>query len=199
VTGVPNAQTDAARLSNGGSSSDGQTSDMPVGGYSVLSTTFVAGFVGSVVAAKRARGGLPERYNPWDLITAGAATHKLSRMLTKDRVASVIRTPFVENQERAGHGEVSGEPRGSGVRRAVGELLTCPHCLGQWIAAGFGVGMVAAPETTRLVAFVYSAQAISDFLQLGYRASTDAVDSPPTPDFEQGAAQSAGSDGSDSA
>jgi hypothetical protein len=38
-----------------------------------------------------------------------------------------------------------------------------------------------------LVAFIYSAQAISDFLQLAYRASTDVVDAPPTPDFEHGA------------
>lgn len=179
--------TDSERLSDGASPKGGDENEMPLRGYSVLSTTFVAGFVGSVVAAKRARGGLPPRYSPWDLITAGTATHKISRMLTKDRVASVIRTPFVENQERAGHGEVSGEARGTGLRKAVGELLTCPHCLGQWIAAGFGVGMVAAPDVTRLVAFVYSTQAISDFMQLAYRASTDAVDSPPTPDFEQGA------------
>ncbi len=179
--------TDSDRLSPDPTSQDDRSDEMPLGGYSVLSTTFVVGFVGSVVAAKRARGGLPQRYSPWDLVTAGTATHKISRMLTKDRVASVIRTPFVERQERTGHGEVSGEPRGSGVRRAVGELLTCPHCLGQWVAAGFGVGMVAAPDVTRLVAFVYSTQAISDFLQLAYRASTDALDSPPTPDFEHGA------------
>ena len=64
MTGVPNAQTDAARLSNGGSSSDGQTSDMPVGGYSVLSTTFVAGFVGSVVAASAPAAACPSATTP---------------------------------------------------------------------------------------------------------------------------------------
>jgi hypothetical protein len=160
---------------------------MPLGGYSALSGVFAMAFVGSVVAAKRARGGLPQGYSPWDLLTTGAATHKLSRLVTKDRVVSVFREPFVRDQERAGHGEVSGTPRGRGLQRAIGELLTCPHCIGQWIAAGFGVGMVTAPEATRLVAFVYSAQALSDFLQLAYRASTDAVDAPPTPDFEHGA------------
>ena len=184
---MPDVPTDSDRLSAHAVSESDQSHEMPLGGYSVLSTTFVVGVIGSVVAASRARGGLPQRYGPWDLITAGTATHKISRMLTRDRVASVIRTPFVEDQERAGHGEVTGRPRGIGVRRAVGELLTCPHCLGQWIAAGFGVGMVAAPDVTRLVAFVYSTQAISDFLQLAYRASTDAVDAPPTPDFEHGA------------
>jgi hypothetical protein len=194
MTGVQSARTDSDRL--GANANPAHEHDMPLRGYSVLSATFVTGVVGAVLAAKRSRGGLPERYSPWDLITAGTATHKISRMLTKDRVASVIRTPFVENQERVGHGEVSGEPRGRGVQRAIGELLTCPHCLGQWIAAGFGVGMVAAPDAARLVAFVYSTQAISDFLQLAYRASTDAVDAPPTPDFEYGSEDSSEGDGS---
>jgi hypothetical protein len=179
--------TDADRLAPDPAVATDRGEGLPLAGYSVLSTTFVVAFVGGAVAARRTRGGLPPRYSPWDLFTAGIATHKLSRLLTKDRVASVLRSPFVEGQQRSGHGEVSGEPRGTGLQRAVGELLTCPHCLGQWISAGFGVGMIAAPEVTRLVAFIYSAQAIGDFLQLAYRASADAVDAPPTPDFEQGA------------
>ena len=188
---MPQPPTDTGRLAPDGGRPAGRDSDMPLRGYAVLSTAFVVGIIGSVAAARRRRGGLPERYSPWDLVAAGTATHKISRMLTKDRVASVVRTPFVEDQERTGHGEVSGEPRGSGVRRAVGELLTCPHCLGQWIAGGFGVGMIAAPEATRLIAFIYRTQAVGDFLQLAYRAATDAVDAPPTPDFEQGAADRA--------
>ena len=107
---VADVSTDSERPSADSASEHSRGDEMPLGGYPVLSTTFVAGVVGSVVAAKGARGGLPHRYSPWDLVTAGTATHKISRMLTKDRVASVIRTPFVENQERAGHGEVSGQP-----------------------------------------------------------------------------------------
>jgi hypothetical protein len=182
---VKETPTDAARLADGADPSEPDT--MPLRGYSLLSATFVVGTVASATAAKRSRGGLPQRYTPWDLVTAGIATHKISRMLTKDRVTSVLRSPFVEGQERSGHGEVTGQARGTGLQRAIGELLTCPHCLGQWISAGFGVGMVGAPDVTRLVSFVYSVQAIGDFLQLAYRASTDAVDAPPTPDFEHGA------------
>ena len=120
-------------------------------------------------------------------------------MLTKDRVASVIRTPFVENQARACHGEVSGEPRGSGVRRAVGELLTCPHYLGQWIAAGLGVGMVAAPEVTRFGHLRLQRpgdQRLPPARLPGlHRRRRLAAD----PRLRARAAQSAGSDGSDSA
>ena len=125
--------------------------------------------------AHRRRGGLPEGFSAWDALTMGMAAHKLSRLITKDRVTSFLRAPFVHYKERDGHGEVSEEPRGEGLRKAIGELLVCPYCVGQWVVAGLGVGMVAAPRFTRLVTFVYTAETISDFLQLAYVAAEDAA------------------------
>jgi hypothetical protein len=146
----------------------------PLAGYSALSATFTAGFAAAVLAAKRRRGELPADYQVLDLVMAGAATHKLSRLITKEKVTSFIRAPFVRYEQPAGRGEVREKPRGEGVRLAVGELLACPYCVGQWIAGGFGVGMVAAPRLTRLIAFVFTTETISDFLQIAYRAAEDA-------------------------
>lgn len=145
----------------------------PLRGYAVLTSVFALAFAGSLVASKRAGRELPARYGPWDVLTAGVATHKLSRLISKDKVTSFIRAPFTRYQEGAGHGEVEEEPRGTGVRMATGELLICPYCLGQWVAAGFAVGMVAAPRFTRMVACIYTAETISDFLQLGYLAAEE--------------------------
>jgi uncharacterized protein DUF1360 len=147
----------------------------PLAGYSALTTLFGTAFVTGLVAASKHRGELPERYSPWDLLTVGVATHKLSRLITKDRVTSFVRAPFVRYQEPDGHGEVSEEARGSGLRLATGELLICPYCIAQWVVAALGVGMVAAPRLTRLIAFMYTAQAASDFLQLAYLAAEDAA------------------------
>jgi hypothetical protein len=149
----------------------------PLAGYSALSALFGVAFVGGLVAAYRRRGELPERYGPWDLLTVGVATHKLSRSITKDRVTSFLRAPFVSYGEPDGHGEVSEQPRGTGLRLATGELLICPYCIGHWIAATFGVGMVANPRLARLIAFVFAAEATSDFLQLAYLAAEDAATS----------------------
>jgi hypothetical protein len=60
--------------------------------------------------------------------------------------------------------------RGSGARHAVGELIACPFCLGQWIGTAFVVGYVFAPRATRIVAGAFSVVAISDALQFGYAA-----------------------------
>jgi hypothetical protein len=147
----------------------------PLGGYFVLTAGFALAFIGGLEAARRHRGGLPDRLRAWDLITVGAATHKISRLIAKDRVTSFIRAPFVRYQEPDGHGEVSEEPRGRGLRLATGELLVCPYCLGQWVAAALGVGLVGARDLTRLITFIYTAETVSDFLQLAYGMAEEAT------------------------
>jgi hypothetical protein len=145
----------------------------PLGGYLALTGTFFAVSATALLAARAAGKEPPERVGPWDVVLAGAATHKMSRLITKDKVTGALRAPFVRYQGRDGHGEVSEQARGSGLQRAIGELLTCPYCVGQWVATGIGIGTVAAPRFTRLVTFVYAADTVGDFLQLAYRAAED--------------------------
>jgi hypothetical protein len=146
---------------------------LPLRGYAALVSTFLLAFAGSLVVARRSGRKLPDTIRPGDVVLAGIATHRLSRLIAKDRVASFVRAPFTRYEERSGRGEVSEKPRGSGLRRAIGELLLCPFCLGQWVAAGFGVGLVAAPRLTRLVAAIYTAKTVADFLQLARAAAEE--------------------------
>lgn len=145
----------------------------PLASYAVLTATFGAALAGSLLLA-RARGReLPERIPARDVVLAGIATHKLSRLLAKDRVTSAIRAPFTEFQDAAGHGEVRERARGRGLQRAIGELLVCPFCLGQWVAGAFTVGYVAAPRLTRVLAAMWTAEAIADAAQLAYVAAEE--------------------------
>lgn len=142
----------------------------PLGGYATLAGFFVAVFSAACLALAR-RNRLPQRIRAGDLILIGIGTHKLSRLLSKDRVMSFLRAPFTEHEGKGGPGEVEEKASGRGLRLAVGELLTCPYCLGQWIAATFLVGLAAAPRLTRLVAATLSAVTISDLLQAAYQRS----------------------------
>ena len=110
-----------------------------------------------------------------DIVLLGVATHKLSRLITKERVTSFLRAPFVRYQGPAGHGEVDEAPRGHGVQRAVGELLVCPYCIATWVAGGFVAGMALSPRRTRAVAGLLATVAIADGLHLAYRAAEDRV------------------------
>lgn len=147
----------------------------PLAAYAALTGIFGTG-LGSALLTLRASGHeLPERLEASDVLLIGVASHKLSRMATKDKATSFLRAPFTRFQGNAGHAEVSEEPRGSGARRAIGELVICPYCLAQWITAAMALGIVAAPRQTRFLASIYSALTISDFLQLAYRAGEERV------------------------
>ncbi len=145
----------------------------PLAGYLVLSAGFATTFTGALAAAHRHAGGLPERVAVTDIVLMGVATHKVTRLLAKDRVTSFLRAPFAEYQDRAGHGELEEKARGRGLRLATGELLIYPYCLAQWVVGGFAVGLVAAPRLTRLLAAMWTAEAISDFAQLAYHAAEE--------------------------
>jgi hypothetical protein len=145
----------------------------PLGAYAVLTGAFGASLAGALVAARATGRELPERWSAQDLVLAGLATHKVSRLITKDKITSAVRAPFTRFQEKSGHGELEEAARGRGMRYAMGELLVCPYCVAQWVAAGFTVGYVFAPRTTRLLAAMWSVHAAADAAQLAYSAAED--------------------------
>jgi hypothetical protein len=127
----------------------------------------------ALLLAQRQGRELPEQVSPGQVLLVGTASHKLSRILTKDKVTSPIRAPFTELQGRGGPAEMEERSRGTGLRKAIGELLICPYCLGLWVVAAFSVGLVFAPRVTRFVASLFSALTISDFFQIAYKAAEE--------------------------
>ncbi len=148
--------------------------ERPLAGYSMLSAGFAASFAAALIAARASGRELPDRIDLRDVALGGVATYKVSRLLTKARITSFIRAPFVEHEGAAGYGEVDESPRGHGIRHAVGELLVCPHCVSQWVGAGFFIGLVVAPRPTRLLGAIFAAKALADSLQLAHVAAGDA-------------------------
>jgi hypothetical protein len=111
---------------------------------------------------------LPERFHTIDLLGVALATHKIARLVTKDAVTSFLRAPFVRLEEKEGTNSLEETPRGQGLQRSLGELLSCPECTGQWVAGGLLAGMLHAPRATRAVTSLYSALAVADLLQYVY-------------------------------
>jgi hypothetical protein len=145
----------------------------PFAHYAGLAALFNASTVAAFLAARRAGYELPERVDPLDLALTGIATHKLSRLIAKDKITAFARAPFTEYRAPGGPAEVEERARGNGLRRTVGELLICPYCLGLWLSSGFHLGLVTAPRATRTAASILTALTVSDFLQIAYRAAED--------------------------
>lgn len=145
----------------------------PLLSFAFLMSLFGALVGGALLLFRRSGRELPERIDAGDLALIGVASHKLSRLITKDKVTSPLRAPFTELEEKGGPAELEESSRGKGLQRAIGELLTCPYCLDLWVVAGFALGLLFAPRLTRFLAAIFSALTLSDFFQIAYKAAED--------------------------
>lgn len=145
----------------------------PFGPYLAFIGLFGALVSAALLVAKRQGRELPKRARPGELLLVGVASHKASRLLAKDKVTSPLRAPFTELEGKGGPAELEESSRGTGARKAIGELLICPYCLGLWVVAAFSVGLLFAPRVTRFVASLFAALTVSDFFQIAYKAAEE--------------------------
>ena len=125
----------------------------------------------ALVTAVRASGRLPKRLEVADLILGGIATHKFARLVTKSSVAAPIRAPFTEFVECSGPSEHNEVPRHDNhVQHAIGELLTCPFCLGVWVGTAYVAALTVSPRGARAWAAVFTVTALADTMQHLYDA-----------------------------
>jgi hypothetical protein len=142
------------------------TEEKPFVGYLGLMALFTV-LLGSTVAGSRSNGRRP--FSPLELLLLGVATHKLSRIATRDRITSPLRASFTHYEGSAGFGEVEEAALESGEKKAVGELVSCPYCASPWIAAPLVLAMSIWRGPTRVLCAVFSAVTISHFLHQFYR------------------------------
>jgi hypothetical protein len=110
------------------------------------------------------------------------ATFALAKLVAKEKVETWVREPFVD--------EASREPKGRGLRYAVGELLTCTRCLGAWSSLGLVALRVTRPTEARVVTAVLATSALNDWLQSGFSALCAMSDRAAVEDREQRVAAS---------
>lgn len=142
--------------------------ERPLGGY-LRTMSIYAGLTGTAALVSRCRGiRLPVSAPAGDVALLGVATYRLSWLIGKDAITSPLRARWTRFVERCGPGEVAEEPRRSGTAHAVGELLTCPFCLAQWVATGLVFSYLWNPRLARWSAAALSAVALSNLLQFAH-------------------------------
>jgi Protein of unknown function (DUF1360) len=134
-----------------------QTDRAPYEAYAAIAGTLFAGLGITAALARR-----PPPATALDLVALSAATFKASRTLSRERVASFVREPFVEGEDE--------RPAGEGIQRAVGELVTCTRCVGTWSAAVLASTQMLTPRFGRALTWTLAAGAANDFLQAGFAA-----------------------------
>jgi hypothetical protein len=137
--------------------------ERPLAGYTSILAVHLAG-VGVALGLAARKGRLTGRVGAADLAIGAVATFKLSRLLARSPVTSPLRAPFTTYEGVAGPAELQEEVRGTGLRHAVGELVTCPFCLGHWVATAYCFGLAFAPSVTRTAGSILCIEAGADAL-----------------------------------
>jgi hypothetical protein len=144
-----------------------ETDDRPVepADYAVLNAAYGSLLVTLALAARQRRRPEIEPIAGRELVPLGLASFALSKLVVHEKVVAWARQPFVASTP-------SGErrPRGTRLRYAVGELLTCTRCVGGWSALALVGLRVSSPPAGRVLTAVLAASAINDFAQAGFRA-----------------------------
>ena len=169
MTPVPKPLRDIGRRYAGGQG-------RPLRGYLLIDGTYLGLVTAIGVTLRRRRTPLPERFSAGDLVLVGLATHKVARMVAKDAITSPLRAPFNRYAGVGQPAELNEEVVAEGPSHAVGELVSCPFCLAQWVATGFIAGLALAPRATRMVAATFGVVTMADFLQMAYAMAGQAAE-----------------------
>ena len=140
--------------------------------YAALSAGWGA-LLGAVLVAARDKGDEPVRST--EVLPLGLAAFALSKLVSKEKVDAWVREPFVEERPEG------RRPKGTGVRYAVGEMLSCTRCVGVWSALGLTALRVTRPREARVVNAVLGASAINDVAQAGFTWLCSRADAGPAP------------------
>ncbi len=137
--------------------------------YSALMGIFSLIFALFLLLSRLTGRPIPERIEARDIALLGMAAHKMSMVGSQDAIMSPLRAPVTEIQEKESPKKVDEQPRGEGLRRSIGELLTCKFCLGVWLASFLTYGLVLVPRLTRLIAALFAVVTVSDYLHQSYK------------------------------
>jgi hypothetical protein len=128
--------------------------------YATLSAGYGT-LLGALVVAARAKEARPVRAG--ELPVMGLATFALAKLVAKEKVDSWVREPFLEERP-----DGERRPRGTRLRYAVGELLSCTRCVGSWSALGLVGLRMLRPREAQVVLPVLALAAANDWLQTGF-------------------------------
>lgn len=86
---------------------------------------------------------------PLDFGLLSLATLRMGRLVAFDKAFSTYRLPFTRTVKHESGEGLTVEPKGTGARRVIGELISCPICAGTWIAALLIYGLHFVPRLAK--------------------------------------------------
>jgi uncharacterized protein DUF1360 len=121
-----------------------------------------SGLIAAIAPARKTQ--YPLNLSSLDFAMLSLATFRIGRLAAYDVITEPIREPFAETVEDPSGAGMTTEPQGTGAQKVLGELITCPICVGTWAAAAMVYGLRVAPAPTRLFMAIMSATGAAEVL-----------------------------------
>jgi hypothetical protein len=99
---------------------------------------------------------------PFDLLLLGLSSFRLGRMIAFEGVAAPLREPFTDTLDDSSGAGQTVVASGQGWRHVMGELVSCPICIGTWVAAFLVYGLHLLPRPTRVVLAIMSTTGVAE-------------------------------------
>lgn len=122
------------------------------------------GIFTSLLGVASLKKGREWKLKPFDLVLLSLSAFRAGHLIAYDKVAEPLRKPFTETKpDDSGAGDTV-VPKGSGVQKALGELVACPTCVGTWVGAFLTYGLMLIPGPTRILMAILSATGVAELL-----------------------------------
>ncbi len=130
--------------------------------YATLNLVHTGLLAATALAAHRR--GWRDPLSSTDMVQLSLAAFSIAKAVSREKIGSWVREPFVASDS-------TGEPRpvAGGLRGAVGELVSCPRCVGAWSALSLVALRTASPAAGQVATTVFATAGANDFLQAGFR------------------------------
>ena len=111
-----------------------------------------------------------------EFLLLSLASFRLTRLIVYDKITNFIRKPFhreVEEILEDGSVETYIEIKGKGLRRFLGELLSCHWCTGVWCAAGLYTGYLLTPFIFTGIIYILAIAGCDSIIETGIQRIID--------------------------
>jgi hypothetical protein len=101
-------------------------------------------------------------------ILLGLAGFRLTRLIVFDKIAMFIRRPFMEEREETnenGEFETYIVIKGKGLKKWLGELLSCYWCTGVWVTGALFLLITFYPVIGKPVIIIFAAAGMAGILE----------------------------------
>ncbi|MDC3417105.1 DUF1360 domain-containing protein [Aquibacillus salsiterrae] len=105
----------------------------------------------------------------FEFIVLALATFRLTHLIVFDTITGFLRAPFIEVEEEVWEDGIVDEivhVKGKGVRRFIGELISCYWCTGVWSAIIVYISYYFIPTIAYPIIIILALAAVSSIIHV---------------------------------